>query len=117
MDWILGVVESLLRASGQAVEHDLGTIGRRPQRHVLQHGLVETGNGSVHAGGRIRKRALPRQLIGNHADIADREALPESFVVAEQKQLVLLNRSAERAAELIPTEGRGRSLVESAAGV
>ena len=60
--------------------------------------------------GGVGKQSLAHLRIGDHADAALRQRLAEAFVVAEEKQPVLLERTAQRAAELVLPEGRdGRS--------
>src|SRR5207244_7807127 len=51
--------------------------------------------------------------IGNDGDAAQRQPLPESFIISEQKHFVLLERPAQRRSKLIPLERRYRGQVRS----
>ncbi len=92
-----------------------GAVGLRPEREVRQHRRIQIRNRRVDARG-VGKRALAHLRIRNHAHAAQRQRLAEAFVVAEQEQLVLLERAAQRAAELVPAERRrnGRLVEEIA---
>ena len=56
-------------------------------------------------------------VVGHHAHVAYCQRLPETFVIAEQKQLVFLQRAAQRAAELISPERRNGGPIEEVARV
>ncbi len=103
-------------AARQAAHRQLRTIRGRPELHVLQHRRIQFGDGSVDARG-IRQQSQPRFGVGNHADVALRQHLPEAFIVTEQEPLVLLERTSQRAAELVSAKRRNRALVEEVAGV
>ncbi len=102
---LLGIVVRKCRAAGQTVHQQLGTVGLRPEREVGQHRLVQIRHRRIDAGG-VGKRSQAHLRVGNHADAALRFRLPETFVIAEQKQPVLLERPAQRAAELVLAERR-----------
>ena len=54
----------------------------------------------------------PRLRVGDDGHVATAPGLAETFVVAEQEQVVLLDGAAQRAAELVAAEGRNGCLVE-----
>ena len=66
---------------------------------------------------RVGQIALPRLVIGNQRHRAQPPVLPEAFVVAEEKQLVLLHRAAQRRAKLVALELRNRRLVKVVARI
>jgi len=62
--------------------------------------------------------AVPRIVVGNDRDLADRQALPESFEAAEDERLVPAKRASRGAAKLVAPEGRRTyRMVEEVAGI
>ncbi len=59
----------------------------------------------------------PRLVVRHQCDCAQSPVLPEAFVVAEEKELVVANGPAERAAELVALEFGNRSSVEVVPGI
>lgn len=115
-DRLLGILVGKRGSAGDPIGQQLRTVGRRPERHVWQHVPVQARNLGLHARS-ARQEAEPRLGVGHYADAADRQALPEPFVIAEQEEAVLPERSAQRAAELIPPEGRHERLIQNIARV
>src|SRR5207249_6122596 len=74
-------------------------------------------HGRIHAGGRIRQPALSRFVVRNDRHVADSEAMTESFIVAEKKNAILLERTSAAGAELISPEWSDGTLIEEIARI
>ena len=61
--------------------------------------------------------AAARVGVGNQVDAGLVQVLAESFVVGEDERLVLLDRAAQRAAELVALKARHGSAVEEVARI
>ena len=97
-------------------------VRQRPKVHIRQHSLIQTWNfekrvavrAILGLGGRgrinqvARQYSLARILVRNGRYVADRQPLPEPFIVAEQERLVLPKGASEGASKLIPFERRHR---------
>ena len=67
--------------------------------------------------GGVGKVSLPGPVVGHQRDGAEAPVLAEALVVAEEEELVCLDRPAERAAELVALEDGDGALVEVVSGV
>src|SRR5207249_2122513 len=81
-------------------------VRKREQRKILLHSWID---------GDLRRRSTRRIRAENSIPgirgecirrLRETEKLPQSFVVGKKEQLVFLDRSSERAAELMAAEGR-----------
>ena len=90
-------------------------VGHRPKRQ-------QRFDGRIHANILLRARgvgeiALARLVVRYQGHGAQAPVLPEALVVAEEEELVLPNRAAQRAAELVALKFGNRSGVEVVAGI
>src|SRR5437660_8627149 len=95
-----------VRASGrQTVLDDFRPIRRRPEViGIRQHAWLEIRNRGIYAG-RVRKKALASLGVRHNCSTRYSPPLAKSFIVSEQKRLVLLQRTSQCPTELIAFEG------------
>src|SRR2546426_10218929 len=99
-----GITGSVSASGRQTIDEDFGTIRDRPEIvGIRQHAPLEIGNRNVHARG-VRKKTQAGLRVGHDRDTGHSPPFPESFVVAEEECLVLLQRTSQSSSELIPFE-------------
>src|SRR6185437_13861430 len=84
---------------------------------VFEHRGIEIRHGRINAGCRIRKLSEARVIVRHDAHVGHGQRLPKGFVISEEKQLVLFERSTERAAKLIAAERGHGTLIKEVPGV